>query len=395
MTTRRREKRPNGDGSVYPKGSGFEVALMVNGRRVTRRCRTRQEGKALLRDLQALRQAGRVPLDAKTTVEQFLTRWLELRRTGGSIRFTTWRRYEEFVRVHAVPEIGRTRLIALRPLDLQDLYARRLAAGSSPQTVLHLHRVLHKAFEDAVGWEVLGRNPARFAMPPAVTPVPVDAYSPSEVATLIAAVGQHRYGALYILAVTTGLRQGEMLALRWEDLDLDGEYPAATIRGSMQRTANGRQVGETKTVKSKRTVEIIGPAKDALLAHRRHQVQQRLAVGEWPDHDLVFTGNSGAPLRPDTVRTSWRAFCASAGLRYIRFKNLRHTFATIHLDTGVPDKIVSEALGHSRTAITNDLYRRVERRQQRWAADRFAAVVAAEDQALGALAQDTGSQPTT
>ena len=375
----RRTKRTNGDGSTYPRGSGFEAAITVDGERRTARAKTRPEAEAALRRLRALRDTNQLPRREGMTTEAFLLYWLEQRRA--ELRYSTWRRYKELALGHAVPIVGLVPLVKLSALHLQDLYTRRLNAGLSAQSVLHLHRVLHAALNNALAWDLVDRNVARKVTPPRVRPKEIEVLAPAQVATLIAASKTHPFGALFVLVVTTGLRQSEALGLRWSDLDLR-DAKQASVRGSMQRAEKGRVLGETKTEKSRRAVEVLDVARDLLLAQRRHQGALRLAAGgDWAEPDLVFTDDRGLPLNPDRVRRRFRSLLTANDLPPIMFKNLRHTFATLHLDTGTPDMVVSEAMGHTRTNTTNTLYRRVDRRHQQDAAGRLGALLSAAAEA--------------
>lgn len=357
-----RSKRVNGDGSVYRRGSGYEAAITVGGKRRTARAATKAEAEASLRRLRALRDTGNLPRREGTSTTDYLCYWLGNRKP--ELAYATWRRYSELVTLHAVPVIGHIPLVKLTALHLADLYSKRLAAGLSAQTVQHLHRVLHSALSAAECWDLIDRNPAARATPPKVRKVEPPVLSPPEAVALIEAARGHFLGAAFALALTTGMREGELLGLRWTDVDLDVDR-TVSIRGAMRRAARGRALGDTKTATSVRTVELLDVARDLLLAHRHQQTTWRLAALAWDDSALVFTDEYGRPLNPDRLRRQFRSFLRNKGLPELQFKNLRHTFATLHLDTGASDKTVSEALGHSRTATTNEYYRHVDRRHQR------------------------------
>lgn len=387
-----RSKRVNGDGSVYRRGTGYEAAVTVNGSRRTSRAATRVEAEAALRRLRALRDTGQLPRKADATTGEFLLFWLAQRKPF--LRYSTWRRYSEYVNGHAIPLIGAVPLVRLAAIHLDGLYAALLTKGLSPRTVLHLHRVLHKALADAEAWDRVDRNAAAKAQPPRVRDTAPEVLDARQVARLLEAAREHPFGPLFILAVTTGVRQGELLGLRWSDLDLD-VGGVARIRQTVQRAEQGRGIGAPKTEQSRRDVEMLAPAREAMLTHRRRQAALRLACGGgWADPDLVFTDERGVPLNPARVSRQFRAFMATLGMDEIPFKNLRHTFATLHLDTGLPDKVVSEALGHTRTSTTNTFYRRVDRRHQQDAASRLEALLnaaAAQDVAGGVA----GGNPET
>jgi integrase len=179
-----------------------------------------------------------------------------------------------------------------------------------------------------------------------------------------------RFEAAFVLAVVTGVRLGELLALRWADIEL-GEAPAIRVRGSLQRAHGRRQILEPKTAHSIRDVAVGRLGADALRAHRVRQAEERLAIGtSCNDHGLVFPNHWGDYMNPEWFRR--RAFddvLDQAGLRRIRFHDLRHTFATLQLANNQPIKIVSEMMGHTRSAITQDLYTHVSAAMQRSAAD--------------------------
>lgn len=382
----RRSKNVNGDGSVYKRDKGYEAAITVDGKRRTQRAATKTEAEAALRRLRALRDTGRLPRKVDTKTGEFLAYWLDSRKS--SLRYSTWRRYSELLLGKAVPVIGALPLVKLGAIHLQDLYSKSLTAGLSERTVLHLHRVLHTALADAEDWDLVDRNVARRVKPPRVHQIPPDVLAPAQVVRLIDAAHEHPFGALFILAVTTGARQGELLGLRWDDVDLQPGGVAA-IRQTMQRAESGRMLGKPKTDTSRRDVEILSVAREALQAHRRRQAAQRLACGDdWAEPDLIFTDEGGVPLNPARVSRRFRSFMASLGMDEIPFRNLRHTYATLHLDTGVSDKVLSEAMGHSRPSTTNDYYRRVDRRHQQAAAGLLEACLrdAAQADVAGAVA---------
>jgi integrase len=321
-------KRVNGDGSVYRRGAGWEAAITVAGTRRTERAKTKAEAEAALRRLRAQRDTGTLPRRDDTTTGEFLTSWLALRKPF--LRYSTWRRYSELV-AKALPVIGGLPLTTLRGVHLQNVYARTRSSGLSEQTVLSLHRVLHAALADAERWDYVVTSVARKVKAPVVRTVPPEVLSPEQVRLLLQQAPGHPLGALFTLAVTTGMRQGELLGLRWSDLDLE-PGGQASVRQSMQRAEHGRVLGQPKTEKSRREVEILPVARKALLAHRRQQATLRLAAGgSWAEPDLVFTDDTGVPINPARLSRLFRAFMRSLGMDLIPFRNLRHTFATLHL----------------------------------------------------------------
>jgi integrase len=379
--------RANGEGSIYPKGDGFEVALIVHGRRRTARAKTVTEARVKLRELQRRQEQDQASYDQRITVKLFLEYWLSVTET--TVRPRTYKRYAEYVRVHALPEIGHLRLAQLRPIHLQDLYAARLKAGASPSTVQHLHAALHRALKMAERWEYVPRNVASRVSPPRVPKFKIRPLTVTEVRRLLAASSGTRFEAAVVLAVVTGMRLGEIFALRWSDIDL-GDDAVVHVRGSLQRVDGRLQVVEPKTAGSVRDVALSELGREALRRHRKQQTKHRMQLGDsWEDNNLVFPNAWGRFMATDYfVRREFKRILDRAGLPHIRFHDLRHTFATLQLGNQQPIKIVSEMMGHSRTAITQDLYTHVSAQMQRKAADALDAALRAAESVPPTAASD-------
>jgi integrase len=378
--------RANGEGSIYPKGDGFEVALIVHGRRRTARAKTVTEARMKLRELQRRQEQDQASYDERITVKHFLEYWLSVTET--TVRPRTYKRYAEYVRVHALPEIGHRRLAQLRPIHLQDLYAARLKAGASPSTVQHLHAALHRALKMAERWEYVPRNVASRVSPPRVPKFKIRPLTVPEVRRLLTASSGTRFEAAVVLAVVTGMRLGEIFALRWSDIDL-GDDAVVHVRGSLQRVDGRLQVVEPKTAGSVRDVALSELGREALRRHRKQQTKHRMQMGDsWEDNGLVFPNAWGRYMATDYfVRREFRRILDVGQLPHIRFHDLRHTFATLQLGNQQPIKIVSEMMGHSRTAITQDLYTHVSAQMQRKAADALDAALRDPGDAAGSATE--------
>lgn len=361
-----KRRRANGEGTVRQRANGlWECRVTVAGQRRSVYGKTQRE--ALERRSEALRAAARaVPRGReRQTVQAFLAGWLE--GTRSRLRPRTWVRYEQLVRVHIVPSIGTLALAALSPQDVERLYAQRLRAGAAPFTVRHVHEVLHRALEQATTWGEIGRNPASLVQRPVAPRREMATFDESQARSLLAAIAEDRLEALYVVAITTGMRQGELLALRWSDVDL--ERTTAAVRRSLQRTPEGPVFTPPKSARSRRQVLLTPTAIAALRRHRIRQAEDRLAAGSaWDDQELVFANTVGRPLDGPTVTKAFQAALVRANLPRIRFHDLRHTAATLLLGRGIHPKIVSEQLGHSQIAITLDLYSHVTPTMQRDAA---------------------------
>lgn len=298
-------------------------------------------------------------MDDRTTFEQFMEQWIEGRKLN--LRAGSWKRYEQMNRQHVSPNIGRIPLTKLQPQHLERLYTNRISASLSPTTVLQMHRMIHKALKQAVAWGLVYRNVAAFVQPPKPTNKTVRPFSPDEAQTFIKALKDDDFEALYLMALMTGMRLGELLAIQWDDIDLDRGIAVVRHTLSQAWNSHGYEIGPTKTLKSTRSVLLARPVVAALVEHRKRQEKMKEASwGSWAPLNLVFTNAVGWPLNPSNLRTrSFYPLLTKAGLRKIRFHDLRHTSASLLLGEGIHPKIVSEMLGHSQISITLDLYSHV------------------------------------
>jgi integrase len=301
------------------------------------------------------------------TVEQYLLSWL------GDVRHrmkpTTHRRYESQVCINILPVIGKIPLAKLSLQHLQSLYSRKLADGLATGTVRHLHAVLKSAFADAVRLSLIARNPADKARPPRHVRHEMQILDERQAALFIEAAHSEPDGVLYVLAITTGMRIGEVTALRWKDVDLDAG--TLHVRQNLASISGKLIFIEPKTKNSRRTIRLTKGALDALKKQRVVHEQNVLQRDpDWNQLDLVFPNTVGKPMDPhDLVVRRFRQFLQRAGLPRIRFHDLRHTTATLMLKRGVNVKVVSEILGHSSIGITLGIYGHVLPDMQQSAVD--------------------------
>ena len=272
--------------------------------------------------------------------------------------------------------ISRLPLAKLGPEHIERLYADRIAAGVGPMTVRHLHARLHKALGQAARRGLVARNVISLVSPPRASRHEMATLTEEQTRAFLHAAAGERLEGLYVLAVTTGMRQGELLGLRWADVDID--RASLQVCRSVQFIGGGEFVFTApKTAKSRRKVELTKVAVAALRRHRAGQLAERLAAaGGWEDLDLVFANEVGRPIDgTNLAERSYRRILERAGLKRIRFHDLRHTAATLLLGRGVNPKIVSEQLGHAQIAITLDLYSHVTPTMQREAVNVLDAVL--------------------
>lgn len=233
--------------------------------------------------------------------------------------------------------------------------SRKLGQGFAPKYVLNMGATLHRALEVAVRWGLIPKNPAKLADRPKADRKPLDVPTPPQVLQFLEAVRDHRLHGLFVLLATAGLRLGEALGLQWADVNLDEGF--LQVRHQLQWTDKPALV-PPKSARSRRRVELMPLAVDALRKHRARQAAERLKVGPaWQDLGLVFTTEIGTPLNPSNVRN--RAFyplLRQAGLPKVRLHDLRHFTASAMLQAGIHPRMVMEQLGHSQISVTLDLY---------------------------------------
>ncbi len=342
------KRRGNGEGSVYRRGDGRVVGEYedANGKRRYISGKTKTAVQRRLRELLADRDKGIAYDSENLTVGDYLDRWLDAAK--GSVRPRTWQRSEEVVRLHLKPTIGHHRLDKLNAMQVQAVYGQKLEEGLSPRTVEIVHATLHKALRQAVRWLLVPRNVAEAATPPRQTRPEIAALSGEQARALLEAAKGDRLEAFWVLAVTTGMRNGELLALQWRDVDLE----ARTLR--VRRSVFGGVVNSPKTAAGNRTIRLTGMAEAALKEHRLATAKRQ--ISEW-----MFPSRAGTPLSVHNVyQRAWKPLLLRAELPpTTRMHDLRHTCATLLLSRGVPVKVVSEMLGHASVSITLDTYSHV------------------------------------
>jgi len=313
--------------------------------------------------------AGLLGDPRRLTVATFLHRWLEdVART--TTRASVYRRYAEIVRLRILPEIGGVTLSRLTPVHVQSLLTSLENKGVSPRGRQVTYDRLHRALAQAVRWGLVPRNVCDAVTRPRAPRPTMRVLTPEQVTTLLAAAREDRFHALYVLAVTTGLRQGELLGLQWDDVDLASAV--LHVRHALHEVAGRLWLDQPKTTRARRTVDL--PAV-AVAAMRDHQARV-LAKGR--PHDFVFCDTQGGPVRKSNlVRRSFLPLLKRAGLPRIRFHDLRHTAATLLLLQGVHPKVVQERLGHSQISITLDTYSHVLPSMGREAAAKLDALLGA------------------
>ncbi|MBA2364304.1 MAG: site-specific integrase, partial [Chloroflexia bacterium] len=316
---------------------------------------TRTKLKLLLSDA----DRGILPPAERLTLDKYLQRWLE-DEARHRLAPQTYDRYARNVRLHLVPTLGKFQLEQLQPHQLQRLYSDLLDKGFSASLVGFVHSILHSALKSAVRMNLAPRNVADAVSPPRKRLRPFTILNTEQVSHLLETARGDRLEALYVLAVMTGMRQGELLALRWRDVDLDSAVVHVTQQ-MVRLKGQGRVFADPKTTYGRREIAVPAMAVQALTEHRVRQLQERRLAGSlWTDLDLVFTTHLGVPLEAHRLTAKhFKSLLRRADLPDIRFHDLRHTAATLLLGQGVNPKVVQERLGHSSIKMTMDIYSHV------------------------------------
>jgi integrase len=361
------KRRGHGEGSISLRKDGRWSAIisLENGKRKTFYGKTKKEVRDKLQAalLQVEQQAFVGTSQQK--LGDFLAQWLEDTHKY-RLRQRTYERYDQILRLHLIPGLGHHPIQKLAPQHLQAFYKHKLEDGLSKSTVGTFHNVLHKALDTALRWGLVSRNVSELVTPPRKEHYEIQPLCIEQVQQLLKALPGNPLEVLFLLALGTGMRQGEILALKWQDIDL--------MRGTLQVrrvlthiTVRLRKVGEPsfietepKTERGRRSLALPEVVLQALIAHKEQQaVLIRDAGRYWQHHDYVFCTKLGKHLTPNYVVTTFKSLLKKAGLPNIRFHDLRHTAATTLLALGVNPKIVQEMLGHTEISMTMDIYSHV------------------------------------
>lgn len=356
------KRRGANDGSIYQRPDGRWAATVETGYVDGKRRRkylygdTRQEVQKKLGKARRQVEAG-IPLpDDRLTVGAFLATWLE-QTAKPTVRPLTYVGYEEVVRLHLAPTLGNVRLAKLKPEQVEDLLNRKTDDGLSATRVRYILGLLRRALKVAERRGYVARNVATLVAAPRVARAEVQVLNPEEVKRLLAAARNHRLSGVFTLAVSTGLRRGELFGLRWEDVDLD--KGTLKVRHSLQRiTGRGLVLTEPKSATSRRTINLPLVAAQALREQRLRQKQEeRWGAPTWQDSGHVFTTTVGTPYPSNEISGVLKGLLKKAGLpSSVRFHDLRHCCASLLLAQGVQPRMVMEILGHSNIGITMNLY---------------------------------------
>lgn len=362
-------KRANGEGSIVQKTNGsWEARISIKNPltgayELKTRCRTSQkEVREWLNELKAQVTRGEHLSDNKITLGEWAMTWLN-EYAKNQVRATTWESYESTIRNHIIPELGGILLSDLKPSRVQQVYNQKLIAGRdgghkglSATSVGYIHAVLHSMLKRAVKNGLVSKNVAELVDKPKKTRHEIKPLSLEELKHFLIAIKETHHYAAYLLECYTGLRRGELLALRWQDVDFDNKK--IMVCQGLVRTKEGLSFNQPKTEASRRSIPINDEVLAALKMQKRRQREQKVFLGQGynQDKDLVFCNITGNPLDPRSFTKSFQRVLLQAGLPQIRFHDMRHTHATLLLALGENPKVVQERLGHTTIRMTLDTY---------------------------------------
>lgn len=359
MPRSKKGRRAPGEGSVFQRKDGRWVMQIWTGSVYKQKyVKSQKEGFEKLRQAQRELEQGILPTQPDQMLEQYLEYWIEEVHKP-TIKLSSYVKYRKLIRLYILPELGKIKLQKLTPQHINSLYRKMEKRGLKPKTINSVHGLLHKALDNAVKWGYMARNVCDSVSPPRLVKTEIQPLTMEQAHKLLEAVRGHRLETLLTLALTTGMRRGELLALRWSDVDL--ERGSIHVRHTVDHIPRyGYVETEPKTKKAQRLIMLPSFVVDALKQHRIEQQEQRLKAGDnWQDLNLVFTGLHGNYLNPRYLPKMFSKVLMEAGLPHIRFHDLRHSAATILLSMGVQLKVVQEILGHSTIVMTADIYSHV------------------------------------
>ena len=367
-------------GSIHRRGdvwiAYWRTETSEGRKQHTKSFRTKKEAQQFLTDTMAAIRGGVFSEPSKVTLGEFLLeRWLPTKKMA--VRVSTYASYRGLVERHVIPALGHVQIQQLTADRLDRFYADLVAHGLSTKTIRNIHVLLHRALTDAVRKSLVPRNVADASDPPKLNRADreeMKTWTPEQLREFFAGITTHRLAAAYILAATTGMRRGEVLGVRWRDIDFKAR------RLHVQQTVLTVEyqiiIGRPKTLRGERKIALDDQTIQVLQSHRAAQRREKQLLGDgYQDHGLVFAREDGTPVHPDYFSQTFDRTVKRLGLPKIRLHDLRHTHATLGLAAGVHVKVISDRLGHATTSFTQDVYMHAIPAVEEDAADQIAHLV--------------------
>jgi integrase len=343
------KRRAKGEGSIFKEKTGYWCAKieLPDGKQKRKRSKSQRVVREWLQEQRQAIQMNLVIKDDSILFGDYLDYFIE-HFVAHSLARSTIHSYRYLIRDHIKPDLGHIRLTKLQPNDLQNLYKLKIESGLSRRTVQYIHAIIRRSLNQAVKLELLYRNPTDAVSPPRPKREPPQTLSAEQAKEFLRSIEDHPYYLIYFLAITTGMRKGELLGLQWEDVDLDRgklriKHTLIDIQGKMH-------IGQPKSDKAKRTITLSSSVREAL---KEHQLRMERIDG------MVFSSNTGAFLSQRNLTRHFHTSLSNLGMNKLPFHSLRHTAATLLLQANVHPRLVQEMLGHSSIVLTLDTYSHV------------------------------------
>ncbi len=349
------KRRGNHEGGLYRRQDGLWCAqVSLNGHRLTKYSKSRTECHKWIKLTLAKIEVGLTYEGTQLTLERFIEIWLNGKEL--SRRPSTVNGYRRYARLYILPILGEELLQNILPSHINRLYTQMKDGGKGARTIQLVHATLHAAFNQAVREGYLGRNPVNAVERPNVERVEFQILDESQARRLLFAASRSPFETIFYLALTTGMRKGELLGLQWSDLD-EVKGILHIQRQLQQIPRKGSFLVPTKTRAGRRMINLGQGTLSQLKAHRERQQKLKATAGEqWQEHDLIFTTGIGTFLDQSRVSKEFKSLLKSAGLPSIRFHDLRHTSISFLLGMGTPVNAVQHRAGHSKASVTTDVY---------------------------------------
>lgn len=368
-------------GSIHRRGETWTVYWRTDttdGRKQHAKggFRTKRDAAVFLNETMAAIRGGVFSEPTKISFGEYLTeRWLPAQRM--SLRPSTYASYRAAITLHVVPDLGHIPIQQLSPDRLDQLYAALVVGGLSAKTVRNVHVMIHKSLHDAVRKNLVPRNVADAADPPKLNRADRDemkTWTPAQLRVFFGGIAHHRLAAAYVLAATTGMRRGEVLGVRWRDVDFKARR--LHVRQTILSVEYKLTFGRPKTRRGERDIALDAETLRVLTAHQAAQRHEKEVLGVgYQDQGLVFAREDGTPVHPDYFSQTFDRTVKRLKLPKIRLHDLRHTHATLGLAAGIPVKVMSDRLGHATTSFTQDIYMHAIPAMEDDAADQIADLV--------------------
>ncbi|GEL78677.1 site-specific integrase [Tenuibacillus multivorans] len=356
----------------------IELGKGIDGKRKQKRKRgykTKKEAQKALTEMLHQLNTGTYIEPKNIPLNEYLNEWLKNKQL--TLRDSTFKKYSWLMNKHIIPHIGEIQLPNLTPSHVQQLYHKlSYEKGLSNENVRAAHKVLSQALRQAVKFEYIPKNVTEFIELPKVQKKEVEVWDLDEVKQFLEVTKDNRYHIDYLIALNTGMRQGEILGLRWKDIDFGRSI--LNVRQTLDHY--GKLHNSTKTASSARQIALPPQLIKELNKHKTVQTEEKLKAGNiYENHDLVVCTSVGTPLHPRNLLRNFKSQVKKAGLKKIRFHDLRHTHASLLLKQGAHPKVVSERLGHADTRITLDTYSHLLPNMQEETAEQFGAMLFGSD----------------